>query len=246
MKRTIIKSSLLILLYFPFTLMAQRISIKKLLVLQNSSLLDIQNFLDTNSWNLSRTKTLAEIDSSIWEQKIYKFIDSIKHIKVKSMSFKENSFNSQIIRTDYKTPLCLIYYPSDSIEVKGGLILNDFTIFFPKHALFEAISFDLNNYYSKLFHISIEISYKGSEIKDIIKEISTFNISKDSSFIDYGEKMLQRVYKMKNQVITITTYSPESFENKTETYAIAIYSKADYEFLNAAQLNLKGKVDFIQ
>jgi hypothetical protein len=43
--------------------MAQRISIKKLLVLQNSSLLEIQNFLDTNSWVLYKAVTPAQTDS---------------------------------------------------------------------------------------------------------------------------------------------------------------------------------------
>ena len=226
--------------------MAQRISIKKLLVLQNSSLLEIQNFLDTNSWVLFSTLTLAQADSSFWRHKIYNFIDSIKHMEPKNMSFKENSFNSGIIKTDDQIPLYFVYFPSNSDTIKGKLIPQDFTIRLPKQALFESIFLGLGSYYNRTFHTSIAISYSGSDIKDILKEISSFNIPKDSSFIDFDKETIQRVYKMKNQVISITTFSLDNSDNTIKTYEISIYSKSDYEYLNVAQSILKGKVDFIK
>ncbi len=246
MKRNIIKITLLICLVFPLNSVAQRISIKKLSLLQNSSLLEVQNYLDTNFWVLSRTVTLAETDSLFWEYRISKFIDSIKQMKPKSMSFKESSFNSKIIKIDRQTPLYFVYFPSNSDSVKDKLIPNDFTIRLPKQALFETIALGLEDYYGRTFHSSISISYKGSNIKDILQEISSFNIPKDSSFIEYGKETIQRVYKMKNQVITITTFSLDQSDNTLKTFEISIYSKSDYDFLNAAQYNLKGKVDFIQ
>jgi hypothetical protein len=164
----------------------------------------------------------------------------------KSMSLEESSFNSKIIKTDDQTPLYFVYFPSNSDTIKDKLIPSDFTIRLPKQALFETISLGLKGYYSRNFHTSIAISYNGSHIKDILKEISSFKIPKDSSFIDYGKESIQRVYKMKNQVITITTFSLDDSDNTIKTYEISVYSKSDYDYLNAAQSILKGKVDFIQ
>jgi hypothetical protein len=57
----------------------------------------------------------------------------------------------------------------------------------------------------------------------------------------YNNPLITRVYKLPDQVIALTIIN-----TTTPSYSLEIHARADYDYLHAAEQDLKGKVDFIQ
>ncbi len=229
-------------LLLPFSMKGQLIEINKLLRLQKSSLMNIQDYLDNNSWILSYNKTISNADSSIWNFRITNFIDSIKNNQIKNLSIEKSIFLSKILNTDLNTPLYFIYFPLE--ENKNEYVQNDFTIKLNKHVIYESISLGIQDYKLRKNDLSISITYKAKDIKKILSQISILKIPKELKYIEVEKDFIKRVYFYKDQVITLTTYNFENNDNFL-TYEISISSKSDYILLNSAEIDLKGKVDHI-
>ena len=230
----------------PLFTYAQHISLKKLLILQKERLISIQDFLDSNSWTLSRTVTVGIADSALWDFRIKNILDSLRQIKPKSFLTKKENFDMNLLKTyTSETPLYLIYYPTLNNSEKS-LAANDFTIRLPKELLFHSLALGIDKYWSRPFRQSIEITYKGKDPKDILQEIALLKIPKDSSYIVYDKQTVKRVYMFNDQVIAITIFDFDNSSSFERTYSIEITTKADYLFLNYAELELKGKIDNIQ
>ena len=241
------KKLLIIFIFLiPVLTSAQEISLKRLLALQKERLIEVQDFLDSNSWSLSRTVSVSYADSAFWQLRVNNILDSLRKLKFQKPLNKKENFNLTLLKTyNPDAPLYLIYFPTNE-NSNAALKVNDFTIRFANESLFQSLALGIDNYWSQTFYQSIEITYKGQDPKYILKQIAELKIPKDSSYIVYQDPTVKRVYMYKDQVITITTFDLNKASNFERTYSIEIYSKSNYLFLNDSELSLKGKNDMIQ
>jgi len=242
--------SLLTICLFIFTCLTsisgQDISIRKLMKLQKESLLNIQNYLDSNKWTLTHTITLRDEDSLFWGFSVRSFIDSVKATRTSKTPTKEDNFNSFLASTyDPNMPLCFFYTPHNE-KTKSNLIITDLLIRLPKEMMYHSISLGLKDYWGQKFKPTIELSYRGKEMQSILQEIASLKIPKDSSYIVYEKKAIKRVYKYHDQIISLTSFDLDDSSDLERYFTIEIASKDNYLFLNSAEVYLKGKVDNIQ
>jgi hypothetical protein len=222
---------------FPFTLFAQHISLNKLLRLQKSSLLQIQDYLETNDWKLKGITTLQDVDSLVFQINIRQFIDSLSSINTHS----GNTSNDVVKNTKPDAPAWIDYISETSTKIKGSFVGNSLAIMLPKFYLLKAIRLGLKNYEVCKFDLSIKYGFSDIKIyREIINDIDDLNITPNASYIMYNKPLITRVYKLNDQVINLTTIS-----EKTTSYSLEIFSRSDYDYLHAAEEALKGKNDYV-
>ena len=230
----------------PVVLVAQAISLNRLLSLQRSSLITIQDYIETSTWKLKRIISLNEADSNVFQSRTRIFLDSLAQAR-KSESGSLTSGSYYIARllegTKLEAPAWVEYLSQVETRLTPTtLFTNSFTITMPKYFLFNAINLKLSEYTRHTFHHALRFSFgDGDTFKSIITEIGILNLPDSVCYIMYNKPLITRVYKLADQVINLIT-----IDTPTPTYSLEIYARADYEYLHENEQDLKGKVDYIQ
>jgi hypothetical protein len=227
----------------PMVLSAQNVSLTKMLSLQKSSLISIQDYVETGTWKLKGIISLKEVDSSIFQSRTRRFMDSLFRYHKTETNQREGLQAQLLENTKFEAPAWLEY--SSQVDTKLNsttLFTNSLTITLPKFYLFNAINLNLNSYDKHAFHHALRFSFGDQEtFKSIINEIGILHIPDQDCYVMYNLPLITRVYKLDDQVINLTFVN-----NSHPSYSLEVYSRADYDFLHSAEQDLKGKVDFIQ
>jgi hypothetical protein len=197
----------------------QYISLSKLLELQKSTPIYFQDYLESNSWKLKEIITLRQADSTVFNKEI---IPKIK-------------FGERIQLSDLEMPAWIGYESKTDIEINGQLYVPSIIMSFPNFNFFKAVNRTKRNPYARSFGYTIEYSYTGDSIQaKILKEILALKIPNDSTSIRYFDGWIIRIYKLKTQIIELTTYPKSSNVSiiSPTSYSINIYSLNDYLYLN--------------
>ena len=184
--------------------------------------------------------TLREADSSVFDLQISQFLDSLKTSIAQHHTNNPNSFYFQLSKTRLEDPAWLEYkfnYKSDD----NYSFINSVVITLPKFHLLKAVGLELKGFEKHAFQNAIEFSFaEDSVYKSLIKEILQFHFPDSSAYVKFETPFITRVYKLPDQVIILTTIN-----SSNRFYSLEIYSRYDYDFLNKAEIELKGKADFI-
>lgn len=245
MRRLLFKWILLFTSFLaPCALLAQNISLTKLLSLQKASLISIQDYVETGSWKLKGTTSLKQVDSSIFQLRVRHFLDSLALNLKKEGNPKTLLFQTQLLEsTKFDAPAWIEYLSQVDTKLNNTtLFTNSFTVTLPKFYLFSAINLQLRTYDKHTFNHSLRFSFGDLEtFRSIINEIGILQIPEKDSYVMYNAPLITRVYKLNDQVINLTTLN-----SYITSYSLEIYSRSDYDYLHATEQDLKGKVDFIQ
>ncbi|OQP51522.1 hypothetical protein A4D02_25740 [Niastella koreensis] len=231
----------------PLALVAQHISLDRLLSLQRSSLITIQDYLETSTWKLKRITSLSEADSNVFQSHTRYFLDSLSLARKQESGSLNTSGSYYMARllegTKLDAPAWVEYLSQVETRLSPTtLFTNSFTITMPKYFLFNAINLRLAEYTRRTFHHALRFSFgDGDTFKSIITEIGILNLPDSVCYIMYNKPLITRVYKLADQVINLVT-----IDTPTPTYSLEIYARADYEYLHGNEQELKGKVDYIQ
>ena len=244
MRRLLKKWILLAGLLSPFMLSAQNISLNKLLSLQKSSLISIQDYIETGMWKLKGITSLKEVDSSIFQWRIKRFLDSLaRNPKVDDNELTANFFYARLLEnTKFDAPAWIEYMSQVDTKINSTtLFTNSLSITLPKFFLFNAIDLKLKSYDKHTFHHSLRFIF-GDEgtFKSVINEIGILQIPEKDCYVMYNEPLITRVYKLNDQVITLT-----QLNTPTLSYSLEVHTRSDYDYLHATEQDLKGKIDFI-
>lgn len=229
----------------PFALAAQNISINKLLSLQKSSLISIQDFIETGTWKLKGTTSLKEIDSSVFQNRTRQFIDSLlRHRNTEANPLPIHFFYNQLIEnTRFEAPAWIEYLSQLDTKLNPTtLFTNSLTVTLPKFYLFQAINLQIKGYEKHSFHHALRFSFGDLEtFKSFINEIGLLQTPEKDCYVMYNRPLITRVYKLSDQVINLITFNTQPIA----TYSLEVYSRSDYDFLHANEQARKGKIDFI-
>src|SRR5688500_12722666 len=146
MRRLTKKWILLACLLWPIVLPAQNMSLTKLLSLQKSSLINIQDYVETGMWKLKGITSLKEVDSSIFQWRIKRFLDSVAHSpKPEGNPLTANFFYARLLEnTKFEAPAWVDYLSQVDTKINSAtLFTNSLTITMPKFFLFNAIDLKL-------------------------------------------------------------------------------------------------------
>jgi hypothetical protein len=243
MRRLLKKWLLIVTSLAPMVLSAQNISLTKLLSLQKSSLISIQDYVETGTWKLKGIISLKEADSSIFQSRTKRFMDSLFRNHKTEGSPRGGLSQAQLLEnTKFDAPAWLEYGSQIDTKLNSTtLFTNSLTVTLPKFYLFNAINLNLNSYDKHNFHHALRFSFGDQEtFKSIINEIGILHIPDKDCYVMYNRPLITRVYKLVDQVINLTIIN-----NSIPCYSLEVYSRADYDFLHGAEQDLKGKVDFI-
>jgi hypothetical protein len=228
----------------PAVLSAQNISLTKLLSLQKSSLINIQDHIETGTWKLKGIITLEEVDSSIFQNRTRHFLDSLaRHRKPEGNPLTANHYYGQLVEnTRFDAPAWIEYLSKIDTRINSRtLFTNSLTVTLPKFYIFNAIDLKLHNFDRHTFNHSLRFSFGDEEtFKSLIKDISILQIPEKDQYIMYNKPLITRIYKLADQVINLTI-----FNSTTRSYSLEVYSRSDYDYLHAAEQELKGKSDFV-
>lgn len=245
MRRLFIKWMLFAGSLTPVALVAQHISLSRLLSLQRSSLITIQDYLETSTWKLKRITSLNEADSNVFQSHTRYFLDSLSQArKIDGVATTGGYYTARLLEgTKLEAPAWVEYLSQVETRLTPTtLFTNSFTITMPKYFLFNAINLKLAEYTRRTFHHALRFSFgDGDTFKSIITEIGILNLPDSVCYIMYNKPLITRVYKLADQVINLIT-----IDTPTPTYSLEIYARADYEYLHENEQELKGKVDYIQ
>lgn len=244
MRRLTTKWILLAGLLLPIVLSAQNMSLPKLLSLQKSSLINIQDYVETGMWKLKGITSLREVDSSIFQWRIKRFLDSLaRKPKPDGNPLTANFFYARLLEnTKFDAPAWVDYLSQVDTKINNTtLFTNSTTITMPKFFLFNAIDLKLKGYDKHTFHHSLRFSFGDLQTyKSIINEIGILQIPEKDCYVMYNKPLITRVYKLNDQVITLT-----HINTPTPSYSLEIHTRSDYDYLHATEQALKGKIDFI-
>ena len=227
----------------PFVLSAQNISLNKLLSLQKSSLLSVQDFVETGTWKLKGITTLMDVDSSIFQSHTRYFLDSVARNFKAQGNPVTNLFYLQLLQnTKFDAPAWIEYLSQVDTKLNNTtLFTNSLCITLPKFFLFNAINLHLKGFEKHNFHQALRFSFGDQEtFRSMINEIGILQIPEKDCYVMYNKPLITRVYKMNDQVINLTMLN-----TTTPSYSLEVYSRSDYDFLHPTEQELKGKVDFI-
>jgi len=245
MRRLLTKWMLFASLLMPVVLVAQNISLSRLLSLQHASLITIQDYLETSTWKLKHITSLNEADSNVFQSHTRHFLDSLSQVrKTDGVATTGGYYNARLLEgTKLDAPAWIEYLSLVETKVNATtLFTNSFTITMPKYFLFNAINLRLAEYSRRTFHHALRFSFgDGDTFKSIINEIGILNLPDSVCYIMYNKPLITRVYKLADQVINLIT-----FDTPTPSYSLEIYTRGDYEYLHGNEQDLKGKVDYIQ
>ena len=234
----------LLLALTPAVLKAQNISLTKLLTLQKSSLINIQDYIETGTWKLKGIITLKEVDSSVFQNRTRLFLDSLaKYRKPEGNPLTANHYYGQLVEnTRSDAPAWIEYLSKVDTKINSTtLFTNSITITLPKFYIFNAINLNLHNFDRHTFNHSLRFSFGDDDtFKSFINDIKVLQIPQTDQYVMYSKPLITRVYKLADQVINLTI-----FNSPTKTYSLEVYSRADYDYLHATEQELKGKSDFI-
>src|SRR5687768_879720 len=244
MGRMLKKWILLAGLLSPFLLSAQNISLSKLLSLQKLSLINIQDYVETGMWKLKSIISLKEVDSSIFQWRIKHFLDSLaRNPKVEGHPLTAHFYYARLLEnTKFDAPAWIEYGSQVDTKINSTtLFTNSLTITLPKFFLFNAIDAKLRSYDKHTFHHAVRFGF-GDEgtFKSIINEIGILQIPEKDCYVMYNNPLITRVYKLTDQVITLT-----HINTSTPSYSLEVHARSDYDYLHATEQALKGKIDFI-
>ena len=231
----------------PVVLIAQHISLNRLLSLQRSSLITIQDYVETSTWKLKRITSLSEADSNVFQSRTRYFLDSLAQVRKLESGSLTTSGSYYMVRllegTRLEAPAWVEYLSQVETRVNSTtLFINSFTITMPKYFLFNAINLKLSEYSRRTFHHALRFSFGDQDtFKSIITEIGILNLPDSVCYIMYNKPLITRVYKLADQVINLIT-----IDTPTPSYSLEIYARADYDYLHENEQELKGKVDYIQ
>ncbi|THU39705.1 hypothetical protein FAM09_14510 [Niastella caeni] len=244
MRRLFNKWILLAGFFSPLALAAQNVSLGKLLSLQKSSLISIQDYIETGMWKLKGITTLREVDSSIFQSRTRRFLDSLAiHRKPEGNPLTANFFHTQLLEnTKFEAPAWIEYLSLVDTKINSKtLFTNSFTITMPKFFLFNAIDLKVKSFDKHTFHHSLRFSFGDLEtFKSTINEIGILQIPEKDCYVMYNDPLITRVYKLTDQVIRLTIIN-----SQIPSYSLEIHSRSDYDYLHGTEQSLKGKVDFI-
>jgi len=242
--RRLINKWILLASLTPITLAAQTVSLNKLLSLQKSSLIHIQDYVETGLWKLKGITSLEEADSSIFQYRNKHFLDSLARLrKPEGNPYAINVFYSRLLDgTRFDAPAWVEYQSQADTKINSTtLFTNSLTITMPKFFVFNAIDLKLKGYDKHSFQHSLRFSFGDAEtFKSIINEIGILQIPDSDCYVMYNEPLITRVYKLADQVINLTIIN-----KPTISYSLEVYARFDYDYLHAAEQDLKGKIDFI-
>lgn len=246
MRQLFIKWMLLTSCLLPVVLVAQQISLNRLLLLQRSSLLTIQDYLESGTWKLKRITSLKEADSNVFQSRTRIFLDSLSRARKQEHNALTSGsyYMARLLEgTKLEAPAWIEYLSQVETRINPTtLFTNSFTITMPKYFLFHAINLKLSEYTRRTFHHALRFSFgDGDTFKSIINEIGILNLPDSVCYIMYNKPLITRVYKLADQVINLVT-----IDSPTPSYSLEIYARADYEYLHVNEQELKGKVDYIQ
>lgn len=243
MRRLLKKWILLAGLLSPFVLSAQNVSLSKLLSLQKLSLINIQDYIETGMWKLKSIISLKVVDSSIFQYRIKQFFDSLaRNPKVTGSPLTAYFYAQLLENTKLDAPAWIEYGSQVDTKINSTtLFTNSLTVTLPKFFLFNAIDAKLRSCEKHTFHHSLRFGF-GDEgtFKSIINEIGILQIAEKDCYVMYNNPLITRVYKLPDQVIALTIIN-----TTIPSYSLEIHARADYDYLHAAEQDLKGKVDFI-
>jgi hypothetical protein len=231
----------------PLALAAQNISLNRLLLLQRSALINIQDYIESGSWKLKSIVSLKDADSSIFQSRTRYLLDSLALARKNENNPLNASFHNNqpqpAENTKFETPAWIEYISQVETKLNATtLFTNSVTITMPKFFLFNAINLQLPGYNKRTFHPALRFCFGDLDtFKSIINEIGILQVPADDSYIMYNKPLITRVYKLTDQVINLIT-----IEAATTTYSLEIYSRADYDYLHPNEQELKGKVDYVQ
>jgi len=242
--RRLINKWILLASLTPTTLTAQTVSLSKLLSLQKSSLIHIQDYVETGLWKLKNIITLREADSSIFQNRNTHFLDSLARLrKPEGNPYAINVFYSRLLEnTRFEGPAWVEYQSLADTKINSTtLFTNSLAITMPKFFLFNAIDLKLKDFDKHSFQHSIRFSFGDKEtFTSFINEIGILQISDSDCYVMYNEPLITRVYKLPDQVINLTIIN-----NPTRSYSLEVYTRSDYDYLHAAEQDLRGKIDTI-
>lgn len=225
-------------------LKAQNISLTKLLSLQKSSLINIQDYIETGTWKLKGVITLKEVDSSVFQNRTRLFLDSLaKYRKPEGNPLTANHYYGQLVEnTRFDAPAWIEYLSKVDTKINNTtLFTNSITVTLPKFYIFNAINLKLYNFDRHTFNHSLRFSFGDDDtFKSLINDIKILQIPEKDQYVMYSKPLITRVYKLADQVINLTIVNAS-----TKSYSLEVYSRADYDYLHASELELKGKSDFI-
>jgi hypothetical protein len=204
---------------------SQNISLNKLLSLQQTSVLKIQDFIETNYWKFDKVVTLKQIDSGFYNFQIGRYIDSIRN-KYNNAPSNVKQIYSYLTSINFEDP-AWIKYQFEVKKTENTTFANSLIISLPKKYLFEAIYYDTERFDKHLFQKSIEFTFAEDSVYiSFLKEIERLHVPDSSSSVKFHEPFVMKVYKLSNQVIELTTIkSDETY------YSIKISSRYDYDYL---------------
>jgi hypothetical protein len=244
MRRLFIKWSLLASLLTPTLLIAQPISLNRILSLQRSSLITVQDYIETSTWKLKHITSLNEADSNVFQSHTRLFLDSLAQARKLDANTNGAYYTARLLEgTKLEAPAWIEYLSQVDTKVNATtLFTNSFTITLPKYFLFNAINLKLSEYIRRTFHHALRYSFGDADtFKSMITEIGILQLPDSVCYIMYNKPLITRVYKLSDQVINLIT-----IDAATPTYSLEIYTRADYEYLHANEQGLRGKVDYIQ
>jgi hypothetical protein len=235
---------LLATLLTPVVLSAQNISLSKLLSLQKSPIINIQDYIETSAWKLKGIITLKEVDSIIFQNQTRLFLDSLaRYRKPEGNPLTANHYYGQLVENTRSDAPAWIEYLSriDTRINSTTLFTNSLTITLPKFYIFHAINLKLPNFDRHTFNHSLRFSFGDEDtFKSLIRDIGLLQIPEKDQYVMYNKPLITRIYKLADQVINLTI-----FNTSTQSYSLEVYSRSDYDYLHAAEQELKGKSDFI-
>ncbi|HEX6426282.1 MAG TPA: hypothetical protein VF008_01300 [Niastella sp.] len=244
MRRLLKKWMLLAGLLSPLMLSAQNINLSKLLSLQKSSLIIIQDYIETGMWKLKGITSLKEVDSSIFQLRIKRFLDSLaRSPREEDNGLSPNFFYARLLEnTKFDAPAWIEYLSQVDTKINSTtLFTNSVSITLPKFFLFNAIDLKLKSYDKHTFHHSLRFIFADEgTFKSVINEIGILQIAEKDCYVMYNNPLITRVYKLNDQVITLTFIN-----TPTPSYSLEVHTRADYDYLHATEQALKGKIDFI-
>jgi hypothetical protein len=233
MRRLFIKWILLASSLAPVLLVAQHLSLNRLLSLQRSSLITIQDYLETSTWKLKRITSLSEADSNVFQSRTRYFLDSLsqaRKLESGSLPTSGSYYMARLLEgTRLEAPAWVEYLSQVETRVNPTtLFINSFTITMPKYFLFNAINLKLSEYTRRTFHHALRFSFGDADtFKSIITEIGILNLPDSVCYIMFNKPLITRVYKLADQVINLIT-----IDSPTPTYSLEIYARSDYDYLH--------------
>lgn len=228
----------------PAVLNAQNISLTKLLSLQKSSLINIQDYIETGTWKLKGVITLKEVDSIVFQNRTRLFLDSLaKYRKPEGNPLTANHFYGQLVEnTKFDAPAWIEYLSKIDTKINSTtLFTNTLTVTLPKFYIFNAIDLKLPNFDRHSFNHSLRFSFGDEDtFKSLLTDISILQVPEKDQYVMYNKPLITRIYKLADQVINLTI-----FNSPTKTYSLEVSTRTDYDYLHAHEQELKGKSDFI-